>query len=185
MKPSAIILFLLVPIVSFAQDYQGMSEEDTQKMMQQVQKMGSCMENIDQTKLQELEQRSENMEAEMKSLCASGKRDEAQAKAISFGKEFAKDPTIKAMQKCTEMMKGTMPVMPFMEEEDEDSSDQHVCDQNAVNITMEQLAEVDGASGQTVSAIVHQVRKDGVLGKTGKDYFPLTPLSDRITVHSW
>jgi hypothetical protein len=127
MKISAIILLLLMPIVTFAQNYQGMSEEDMQKMTQQMQKMETCMQNVDQAKLKVLEQRSHQFEAELKSLCASGKREEAQAKAISFGKEIANDPTMQAMRKCREMMKGMMPKMPFMDQH-EDPSGHHVCD---------------------------------------------------------
>ncbi len=124
---SASILLLLMPMVTVAQNYQGMNEGDKQKMMQQMQKMQSCMQNIDQAKLKVLEQRSYQIEAEVKSLCVSGKRDEAQEKAISFGKEMAKDPTMQAMRKCGEMMKEMMPKMPFMDQ-DKDHSSHHVCD---------------------------------------------------------
>ena len=127
MKISAIILLLLMPIVTFAQNYQGMSEDDMQKMTQQMQKMETCMQNVDQAKLKVLEQRSYQFEAEVRSLCDSGKREEAQAKAISFGKEIANDPTMQAMRKCSEMMKGMMPKMPFMDQH-KDPSNHHVCD---------------------------------------------------------
>ena len=46
MKISAIILLLLMPMITVAQNYQNMSEEDMQKMMQQAQKMQSCMQNF-------------------------------------------------------------------------------------------------------------------------------------------
>jgi len=127
MKISAIILLLLIPIVTFAQNYQGMSEEDMQKMTQQMQKMETCMQNVDQAKLKVLEQRSYQFDAEVRSLCDSGKREEAQAKAISFGKEIANDPTMQAMRKCSEMMEGMMPKMPFMDQQ-KDFSSHHVCD---------------------------------------------------------
>lgn len=127
MKILAITLLILMPVVIFAQNYQDMSEEEIQKMMQQMQDMGSCMQNVDQAKLKVIEQRSKQFEAEAKSLCANGKREEAQAKAISFGKEIAKDPTMQAMSKCSEMMEGNMPDMPFMDQH-KDSSNHHVCD---------------------------------------------------------
>ena len=127
MKISAITLLLLMPMVTFAQDYQNMSEKEMQKMMQQMQKMGSCMQNVDQSKLKILEQRSNQFEAEAKLLCDNGKREEAQAKAISFGKEIAKDPTMQAMSKCSEMMEGNMPNMPFMDQ-NKYHSNHHVCD---------------------------------------------------------
>jgi hypothetical protein len=92
-----------------------------------MQKMQSCMQNVDQEELKALEQRSYQMEADIKSLCANGKRDEAQEKAISFGKQMATAPAIQTMRKCGEMMKGMMPKMPFMEQ-DKDYSSHHVCD---------------------------------------------------------
>jgi len=124
MKISTIILLLIFPTASFAQDFQGMSEEDMQKMMQQMQEVGACMQNIDQSRLKELEKRSSRLEAEVKALCASGKRREAQAKAIAFGKEMANEPVMKAMRECTKSVKGQVPFM----EQFKDSPDHHVCD---------------------------------------------------------
>ena len=132
MKISAIIILLLMPVVTVAQNYQNMSEEDMQKMMQQAEKMQSCMQNIDQAKLQAIDQRSSQVLAKIDSLCASGKRDEAQETAISYGKEMAKDPTMQEMRKCGEMMsgemmQGMMPKTPLMDL-DKDLSSRHVCD---------------------------------------------------------
>ena len=127
MKISTIFLFLLLPIVSFAQNYPGMSEEDMEQMMQQMQKMKSCMENVDQSKLKALEKRSRQMEYEVKSLCASGKRDEAQKEAISFGKEIVNDPTMKIMRKCGDTMKDVMPKLSFTGLEN-DIKNRHICD---------------------------------------------------------
>ncbi len=132
MKISVIILLLLMPMVTVAQNYQNMSEEDMQKMMQQMEKMQSCMQNIDQAKLKAIDQRSSQILAKVDSLCASGKRDEAQEMAISYGKEMAKDPTMQAMKKCSEMMsgeimQGMMPKTPLMDL-DKDLSSRHVCD---------------------------------------------------------
>ena len=132
MKISVIVLLLLLPAAALAQNYQnyeGMNEQDMQKMMQQMQKMQTCMEDVDQEKLNQLEQRSQQIDAELKALCAEGKRDEAQAKAISFGKEFENDPTLQTMRKCSAMMEGMVPEMPYMETvEDKDYSGDHVCD---------------------------------------------------------
>ena len=132
MKISAIILLLLMPMVTVAQNYQNMSEEDMQKMMQQAQKMQSCMQNIDQAKLEAIDKRSSEILANIDSLCASGKRDEAQQTAISYGKEMAKDSTMQAMRKCSEMMsgemmQGMMPKTPLMDL-DKDLTSHHVCD---------------------------------------------------------
>jgi len=134
MKIFVVILLLLSPTALQAQNYQNyqnMSEQDMQKMMQQAQKMQECMMNIDQEKLRKIEQRSKQLDAELKALCAEGKRDEAQAKAISFGMELAEDPTLLEMRKCGEMYQGMAPKMPYMgqyQDDDEDRSNRHVCD---------------------------------------------------------
>jgi hypothetical protein len=131
MKIFAVVLLLLSPAVIQAQNYQNMSEQDMQEMMQQAQKMQECMMNIDQEKLRGIEQRSKQFDAELKALCAEGKRDEAQAKAISYGMEMAKDPTLLEMRKCGEMYQGMVPNMPYMgqyQEEDEERSSHQVCD---------------------------------------------------------
>jgi CRP-like cAMP-binding protein len=44
-----------------------------------------------------------------------------------------------------------------------------------IDLTMEQLAAIVGASRQTVSTIVNQMQKAGVLEKNGKEYFISTP----------
>lgn len=134
MKIYAAILLLLLPAAVPAQNYQNyqnMSEQDLQRMMQQAQKMQECMENIDQSKLREIEQRSEQLDAELQALCAEGKRDKAEAKAIAFGQEMAEDPTMLEMRKCGEMYQGMAPAMPYMEQyqaDDQQGSRRHVCD---------------------------------------------------------
>jgi uncharacterized protein YaaN involved in tellurite resistance len=123
MKAGTIILILLLPAASVAQNYPGMSEADMQKMEQ----MQACMEKIDEAKLQEIERRSHQIEAEIEALCAGGKRAEAQEKAMAFGKEMTNDPTMQAMSKCGEMMKGMMPNVPYTDQ-GKDASGHHVCD---------------------------------------------------------
>ncbi|MGD8803718.1 MAG: hypothetical protein PVG12_11080 [Gammaproteobacteria bacterium] len=127
MKVMPTFLCLLMPTLVFAQKYPAMNEADMQQMMQQMGQMQSCMEKVDQAKLQALGERSQQMEAEIKSLCTSGKRDEAQQKAIAFGREIANDAAMKAMMKCTEGMQSMMPEMPF-KGLDEETADQQICD---------------------------------------------------------
>lgn len=127
MKLQAIYLCLLLPVTALAQNYPAMNEADMQKMMQQMEKMQSCMAKIDQGKLEALGVRSEQMEAEINALCVQGKRDEAQQKAMAYGKEIANDATMKAMMKCTEGLQGMMPEMSF-KGLDEEAADQQICD---------------------------------------------------------
>lgn len=131
MKKLAITLLCLIPIISFAQNPMGMSEADMQKMMQQMQEAQACMEKIDQAELDVLEKKAKQFEVEMKSLCASGKRDAAQEKAMVYVKEIVNSSAVRDAKKCGEKMKGMMQGMmhdaPFMNQ-DKDYSSQHVCD---------------------------------------------------------
>ncbi|MDX2456272.1 MAG: hypothetical protein QNL87_02070 [Gammaproteobacteria bacterium] len=135
MKISTGILALLLPVTAIAQNYpgmggSGMSESDMQNMMLQAQKMQSCMEGVDQSRLQAFEQRASKVEAEVKSLCGSGKRDDAQQEAIAFGREATSNPDIQKMIKCTEGMSNMMPKVPYMDQASaSDTSVKHVCDQ--------------------------------------------------------
>ncbi len=123
MKISPVIPLMLIPTVVVAQNYPGMSEAD----MQKIQEMQSCMEKVDREQLKSIEQRQYQFEAEVRSLCERGERDEAQKKAISFEQEMARHPAILAMSKCGEIAADMMPDMPFMDQEEYDSS-RHVCD---------------------------------------------------------
>jgi ethanolamine utilization protein EutQ (cupin superfamily) len=131
MKKLAITLLCLAPVISFAQNPMGMSEADKQKMMQQMQEAQACMEKIDQAELDVLEKKAKQFEVEMKSLCASGKRDAAQEKAMVYVKEIVNSSAVREAKKCGEKMKGMMQGMmhdaPFMNQ-DKDYSSQHVCD---------------------------------------------------------
>ncbi len=102
-----------------------------QKMMQQMQEAQACMEKIDRSELEVLQNKSKQFEAEMKSLCTSGKRDKAQDKAMVYMKEIINNPAVKEARRCGEMMKGMMQGMaqnmPFMNDE-KDYSSMHVCD---------------------------------------------------------
>lgn len=124
MKKLITISFLLLPVMAVAQDMPDMGEE----MMLKMQNMQTCMEGVDQAALQAFEQRSNQIDTQVKALCASGKRDEAQQMAISFGQEVAKTPALQEMKRCGEMMEGAaMPNnMPMVK--DTDYSSHHVCD---------------------------------------------------------
>lgn len=133
MKKLAITLLCLAPIASFAQNSMEMSEADMQNMMQQMQKVQACMEKIDQTKLDALEKKANQYETEMKTLCANGKRDEAQERAMVYMKEIVNSSVVKEAKRCGEMMKGAMQSMmqnmPLVDQ-DKDFTRQHVCDSN-------------------------------------------------------
>lgn len=132
MKVFAAILLVLCPVIAAAQNYQGMNEADMQKMMQVMQEMQTCMDNIDQAELDALQEKTTKFDAEIKALCDQGKRDEAEEKAIAYGKEMTKNPTVQQMQKCGEKAKGKLPSGQMGSMEDMyDYSDKegHICDQ--------------------------------------------------------
>jgi len=135
MKPSTTMLALLLPVTALAQNYPGMgggsmSQADMQNMMQKAQEMQLCMQGVDQSKIQEVEQQAHKIEAEVKSLCSSGKRDEAQQQAMAFAQELMSNPDIQKIVECGKKMSGMLPKLPYMDQADgSGDSVQHVCDQ--------------------------------------------------------
>lgn len=135
MKNSSMLLALLIliPVAGIAQDdasqnlaaqnFPGMSQMN----MQKIQAMQECIASVDQKQLLAIEQQQKKFDAEMTSLCASNKRDQAQQAAMAYAKRMMNNPAIKAMQKCGEIAKGMMPDMPFSDI-NEDIDDQHICD---------------------------------------------------------
>jgi len=129
MKSLLLILSLLLPVFALAQQPQGMNEKEMQQMMQRMQKMQTCMQDIDQSQLKELEHRSRQVEVEIEALCDDGKREEAQQRAMDFGREISRDPNLQTMRRCGEMMQGMMPAVPFADYEQKTAEHKHVCDQ--------------------------------------------------------
>ena len=129
MKTFFILVALLIPAIALAQNPGAMNQPNMQNMMQVMQQVQECMAGIDESKLQELQVKSEKMGKEIKGLCSQGKRDKAQKAAIAYGKEISSDPTLKQMQKCGEMAQGALPMMGNVETYDEKKyADKHVCD---------------------------------------------------------
>lgn len=86
-----------------------MSEDQMQQMMEHAEKMQECMGKIDQKAMETHAARAEKVDAEIKGLCAAGKRDEAQKLAMDYGKEMAASREMQDMKKCGEMMQGMVP----------------------------------------------------------------------------
>lgn len=105
----------------------GMSEEQMQKMMEQAEEMQKCMAKVDQSALQALANRGERLQAEVKKLCAEGKRDKAQEKAVAYGREIAKSKEMKAIRQCGEMARGMMAQIPMKDYAN--AKNKHICDE--------------------------------------------------------
>ena len=97
-------------------------------LMEQAQKAQACMQDIDTSEFDRLEQEGNKIEAEIKDLCASGKRDQAQEQAIAYSKEMMALPAMQKMHECSELMRGMMPNMPF-DNFEEEFKNKNICDE--------------------------------------------------------
>ena len=94
-----LLLILCAPLAWSAQP-EEMNEEQMQQMMQNAKKMEECYSKIDPKAMDELAVKGNKIHHEVKVLCEEGKRDEAQKKAIAYGKETASSEAMQALQKC-------------------------------------------------------------------------------------
>ena len=120
-------LTIAVSANASAQNMSGMEGMNMQQMMAQMQKMQQCLMQVDEAELRDYESRINKLEPELKSLCQSGKRDEAQQIAIKFGKEIASSNAVKTIQACTKNMQANafMPALPDFD----NLGDRHICDE--------------------------------------------------------
>ncbi len=133
---TSVCLMMLLPLLAVAQtppafDPSKMpSGAGMQAMMQQAQKMASCMADVDQTKLEDLAKEAQALSDEINALCASGKESEALSKALSFSREMRADPTIAQVQECTRGMNEMMAqVIPSIISEAESRAEKGgICD---------------------------------------------------------
>ncbi|HFQ88636.1 MAG TPA: hypothetical protein ENK27_01050 [Desulfobulbus sp.] len=135
MKTLTLLALILLPLPVAAQTYPGMNmnQQDMQKMMLQAQKAQACMEKVDKKALEAMEQESRQFEAEIRALCAAGKRGQAQEKALAYGRRMTASPVVREMKRCAEMMQGMMKnLVPGMDtrfmNEDPGRSPANICD---------------------------------------------------------
>lgn len=102
-----LLTLLLIPFSVSAQQYPGMdmnSQPDMKKMMATMQKMQACMQKIDKSEIRKMERESKAFQKDVQSLCAKGKRAQAQKKARKFGENMMNDSIAKELKKCTDIM---------------------------------------------------------------------------------
>lgn len=124
-------MLFAMPLAAFAQVPQNMMDPaKMQQMMQQMQTMQACMQNIDPSEMRAMEQRGRALEKELKMLCARGERDAAQDAAMRYAMETAKNPALQEMKKCGEQMMQYMPKLPYQDMASDDNGEHsgHVCD---------------------------------------------------------
>jgi len=120
------LIFTLLPVSSYAQQ-PGLNQQQMQQLMHQAQQMQACMSRLDQNEMIAMSQRAQAIEAEIKSLCVSGKRDEALDKAIQFGRTMADDENVKIARECGEMVREMLPAIDFPTSK-ADTQGKHICD---------------------------------------------------------
>ncbi|MEZ5524990.1 MAG: hypothetical protein R3E62_08565 [Pseudomonadales bacterium] len=108
------------------------NEAHMQRMMEQAREAQMCMEKIDRAQLQALADKAQAFEAQIKKLCAEGKRTEAQSQGIKFSQEMSHSPVAQEMRRCSEMMAGVMAGFGGMAHAGvptvEEMESQHICD---------------------------------------------------------
>jgi hypothetical protein len=103
-----------------------------EKMMQQMMQMQLCInKNVDPSYLQDMSQNSEKIANQVKQLCETGLRQQAQDTAMHYAKGMQSNPNFQAMQKCTTHMDSAFPGASALQEEfDIDAlKKNHVCDE--------------------------------------------------------
>jgi len=110
------------------------NEPQMQHMMEMMQKAQACMAKIPPEQLDAMANQARQMEAEIKQLCAAGKRSEAQNRGMKYGLELSQSSVAKEMRKCSKMMSGAMAhmgssIMPGMGFPDSrELENKHICD---------------------------------------------------------
>ena len=102
-----------------------------QQMIQQMNEMQRCLQQIDEIELQKNQENMSRLENKLRALCSDGKRDEAQTEALKFSREMQDSKIFKQIQSCTQEMQqqGFMPKLPTLEIDDQGNSQTHICDQ--------------------------------------------------------
>lgn len=125
----ALLAFLFGATIATAQNHPTVNQSDMKKMMQVMQKVQACMEELDQAELDALQRSSEQAMQKIDALCAQGKRDQAQDRAYDYAQKMSSDPTVQQLRRCGEMADGAIPmdIIPRTLEK-EDYAGRHVCD---------------------------------------------------------
>lgn len=122
-----VLTFMLAPPLVLAQQPDAAQME---KLMKSAQEMQACLQRVDPKVLASLQQKSMAVGEALSALCAAGKRDEAQQRALDHAREMAASGVADALSACgdmaTELMAG-LPTPPPAAG-NEDAGNRHVCD---------------------------------------------------------
>lgn len=133
MKKLLPILLMMAPALAAANNADDRSGQPAlnpkmQQMLEKIQAMQDCMKNVDKSALKALEQQAKQFSAEVKQLCAAGQRDEAQRRAIGFGRDIAGNKAMQLTKKCSEGLSGLAPDLAVAESYAEPGKTRHICD---------------------------------------------------------
>lgn len=120
---TALLILAVAPALAFSA-----TAPDLQAIMQQAQQAQQCMQNIDESAFDRIEQQGNKIEAEVKAMCANGKRDQAQQTAIDYSRKMMASDEMVQVRKCGDMLRGMMPTMPY-DNFEEEFKNKHVCDE--------------------------------------------------------
>ena len=115
---------LLSSLVLIAQNMPQMGGHNMENMMQEMQKMQTCMAKINFDSLAALQEEAVSVQQNIDELCKQGKREKAQSTAINFSDKVMKYPAIVQLKQCS---KGTS-MQSMMQMSKQDFKNHHVCD---------------------------------------------------------
>jgi len=130
--PKIVLLLVCCPSLIFAQDLRGydlgnIDSADMQKALEQANIIQACLAKVDQDELQALKSQADAMTNEVRAICAAGKRSEAQAIAIMYGKQLLDEPVAKELQACVGIDLA-IPQTAWARLDSGESGKAHVCD---------------------------------------------------------
>ncbi len=129
--------YLYIPCFCFstllAQDIPQMDPAKMEKMMQKMQEIQVCMSKVDLTSLASLEEETLKVQKKVEKMCSDGKREKAQAEAITFYKKVTKMPAMIQMRACTK---------EFSPQTDPKQKT-HVCDGEKIDLGMPENKRIE------------------------------------------
>ena len=128
MKTSSLVrtgalIVLLSPLYAVTADSSQMNEQQMKEMMQNMQEMQACMDKIDESAMNTMMEEGQKLGDEVRALCAAGKRDEAQQRAVAYGKKVSTSPVFAQMRSC-----GMQTQVTYAGQPDANGKVEHVCD---------------------------------------------------------
>ena len=118
------IAFSMTSVFSAPRDVipEGMTEEQYQQMM-------SCFVDLDQTALNEIGDRAQDMIKEVDALCRADERKEAEKLALSFKEELDSTAEIQSIRNCGEMSGYILNNITLLAHYNQSEEPGHICDQ--------------------------------------------------------